>query len=315
MSEESPLKEPVRWWLAGIVLGMFALLTVLRITSWGGLDQTALFYLGLPAVVALLVVFTFRPRSAVGVSMAVLTLFLAMSGALLGEGLVCLVIAAPLLYAVVALVAMVAERIMDSGKNSRHAFLAVPLLMALGMEGIAGTTILPRAGAGTDSVLVDAAPSRVAAALAAPPAYDEPAALFLRAVPFPQPVAAEGGGLGVGDTRTVTFTPRTTLRPGDEPTPRTMVLEIAESEVDTDGGRVVFDVVEDTAFARWMDMHQAEASWTAEDGGTRLTWTIDYDRTFEPSWYFGPVQAYATDLAAGYLGDTFAAGAEAEVRR
>jgi hypothetical protein len=93
-----------------------------------------------------------------------------------------------------------------------------------------------------------------------------------------------------------------------------MELEVVESEVRADGGRVVFEVTEDAVFAKWMDMHRATATWTAAGEGTRMDWTIDYERTYEPSWYFGPIQAYTTDLAAAYLAETFATGAEADGR-
>ena len=52
---------------------------------------------------------------------------------------------------------------------------------------------------------------------------------------------------------------------------------------------------------------RAEAVWRAEGDATRLAWSIDYERTYEPSWYFGPIQSYATDLAAEYLAATFGA--------
>ncbi|MFD6953148.1 hypothetical protein A6A08_00225 [Nocardiopsis sp. TSRI0078] len=302
-----PSPSRARWLLAGLVLAAFAALLALRIHHWGGLDQTALFYVGLPATIALLVVFTVRARSVVGVAMACTTVGLALSGPLLGEGLVCLVVAAPLVYGVVALVAWVATLVLGGGDRSQHALLSVPLLFVLALEGVAGISLLPRADTGEGHAVVSASAEGVAAALAAPPEYEAPEALFLRAVPFPRPVSASGGGLEVGDTRLVRFTPRSTLRFGDEPTPRHMELRIVESEIRGDGGRVVFEVVEDTAFANWMDMRRAEAVWRAEGTGTRLTWSIDYERTYEPSWYFGPVQSYATDLAAEYLAATFGA--------
>jgi hypothetical protein len=303
-----------RWILAAIVALVFAGLIALRVTSWGGLDQTALFYVGLPATIALLIVFTARPKTGVGTAMAVTALLLAMSGPLLAEGMVCLLMAAPLIFGVVALVATVFSSIARGGPGSRHALLFVPVLFALTLEGVGGTTILPRDGQGTGERLVDAAPDRVAAALAAPPEYGAFEAPFLRAVPFPEPVRATGEGLEVGDTRVVHFTPRTTLAIGDEPTPRRMELVVVESSVGADGGRVVFDVVEDTAFSRWMDMRRAEAVWTPADGGTRLAWSIDYERTYEPSWYFGPLQAYATDLASEYLAATFGTTATEDPR-
>lgn len=294
-----------RWTLAAFLLAAFAGLLALRVNRWGGLDQTSLFYVGLPAVIALIVVFTVRARSATGVAMAVTTVGLALAAALLGEGTVCLVIAAPLLYGIAGLVAWTAKSFGAGGRGGRHALLGVPVLFALALEGVAGTTLLPRADQGEGSVLIDAEPEQVAAALAAPPPYAAPDALFLRAVPFPHPVRATGEGLGTGDVRVVDFTPRRVLRIGSEPTPRDLELEVAESESDADGGRVVFDVVRDTTFANWMDMRRAEAVWSREGDGTRLTWTIEYERTYEPSWYFGPVQSYTTDLAADYLATTF----------
>ncbi|OOC56784.1 MULTISPECIES: hypothetical protein [Nocardiopsis] len=304
-----PSSSRARWLLAGLVLAAFAALLALRIHHWGGLDQTALFYVGLPATIALLVVFTVRARSAVGIAMAGTTVGLALAGPLLGEGLVCLLVAAPLIYGVVALVAWVATLVLGGGDRSQHALLSVPLLFVLALEGVAGTSLLPRAGTGEGHTVVSAPAENVAAALAAPPEYGAPDALFLRAVPFPRPVSAVGEGLEVGDTRLVRFTPRRTLRSGAEPTPRHMELRIVESEIRGDGGRVVFEVVEDTAFANWMDMRRAEAVWRAEDAGTRLTWSIDYERTYEPSWYFGPIQSYATGLAAEYLAATFGSAA------
>lgn len=302
---DTPAPDRARWLLAGLVLAAFAALLALRIHHWGGLDQTALFYVGLPATIALLVVLTVRARSAMGVTMATTTVALALAGPLLGEGLVCLLIAAPLIYGTVALVTWVARALVEWGDRSRHALFAVPLLFALTLEGVAGSSILPRDDHGEGSVLVAATPDRVAAALAAPPEYGAPDALFLRAVPFSRPVQSTGEGLAVGDTRVVGFTPRRILQIGTEPTPRHMELEIVESQVRQDGGRVVFDVVADTTLANWMDLRQAEAVWSEEDSGTRLTWTFDYKRTYEPSWYFGPIQGYAMDRAAEYLAATF----------
>lgn len=302
-----------RWLLAGTVLLLFAVLTLLGTIGGRELGQTSVFYVGLPALIALLVVLTARPRSAVGVSAAVLTVCLTLAGPLLGEGLVCLAIAAPLLYGVVSLAAWMFATIAGRTRGSPHALVALPLLCALALEGVGGAVLLPRADQGEDTRLVAASPERVAEAVAALPEYAEPEALFLSAIPFPEPVAAEGEGLAVGDTRRVAFTPRRTLD-GAEPTPRHMELVVAESDVRADGGRVVFDVVADTAFARWMDMHRAEAVWSKEADGTRLSWRIDYDRTYEPSWYFGPIQSYAADLAAGYLADTFEAAAVRDTR-
>ncbi|WP_017610148.1 SRPBCC family protein [Nocardiopsis xinjiangensis] len=306
--EPSPGREwRARLLSAALITTLFAFLLWLRVSGFGGLDQTALFYVGLPALLAVLVVLFARPRSAVGLALAVLTLALLLAGPLLGEGVVCLVIAAPLLYGITALVAWLLVRITRGPDDrSSHVLIGLPLLIVLTVEGVGGFSLLPRDDRGEGGRTVAAEPEHVAAALAAPPEFGAPDALFLRAVPFPEPVEAVGGGSAVGETRHVTFTDRRVLRPGTEPTPRHMELEVVESHTYAYGGRIVFAVTDGTAFDRWMRMSGAEVVWERRaGGGTRIDWTVEYERTFEPSWYFGPVQSYATDLAAEYLADTF----------
>ncbi|TDQ51434.1 hypothetical protein [Actinorugispora endophytica] len=284
--------------LAGVLLALFAAMLGHKVLNAGGLEQTALFYVGLPALIALTVVFTARPRSAVGVAMAVTTVGLALAGPLLDEGVVCLVMAAPLFYLVAAAVGAVLGH-----ARGRHALVAAPVLVLLCLEGVAGTSYLPRASEGRAVRFVEDTPAEIAAALAAEPVYPAQDSWFLGLLP--QPTGAEGTGLDVGDRREVRFPARRSLGLGAEPTPRSLVLEVARGRADDSGGLVVFTVVSDTTLARWLDLREAEVAWEAVDGGTRIEWTLRYHRTFDPSWYWGPLQGHAVDQAAGYLVDTF----------
>jgi hypothetical protein len=59
-----------------------------------------------------------------------------------------------------------------------------------------------------------------------------------------------------------------------------------------------------THFLSW---RSARVEWEAIDAQTtRVTWTLQYRRDLDPAWYFGPMEHYATQLAAGYLIDTVA---------
>jgi hypothetical protein len=304
----APEARRARLLLAGIALALFAAMLVAKLLDSAGAQQTALFYVGIPAVIALTVILTARPRSAVGTALATTTVGLALAGPLLNEGIVCLVIAAPLFYGVAALVGGIVQK---ARSHRGRALAAAPLLLVLVAEGIGGFSLLPREDAGVATVVVQATPEQVAAALAAPPAYGEFEAPFLRAVPFPEPVSATGHGLGIGDERHVTFTPRRSLGINAGTTPRAMSLRVAQSQVSDGGGHVRLDVTSDTTLARWMDLHAADVTWEAAGAGrTRVTWALEYTRTFDPSWYFGPIQHYASGLAAEYLIDTFAATAE-----
>lgn len=309
-TEKRPSRE--RLALAGLLLAVFGAILFAKVLASGGLEETAMFYVGIPALIAVTVVLTARPRSAVGLTLAVTTVGLALAGPLLDEGVVCLVMAAPLIYGVAALIAWLVSLVSMSARPRKHpyqALVAAPLLAAALIEGVAGVSYLPRESAASATVMVDATPEEYAAALAAPPVYGPFDAVLLKTVPFPRPVSAAGSGLEVGDRRVVRFNDRKSLGLGAEPTPRSMTLRVTESDTDTDGGRVVFEVTADSTLSRWMELRSATVAWHRVGDRTETTWTLDWARTYDPSWYFGPLQQHTTGLAAGYLAETFAAAA------
>ncbi|GAA3190029.1 hypothetical protein [Nonomuraea roseoviolacea] len=279
--------------LAGVLVALFAALLAYRVLHAGHLEETAVFYVGIPAVIAIMVALVARPKSALGTTMAVITIGLALSGPLLGEGIVCLVFAAPLFYLVGLFVGLGIDFARKRGPGA-HLVLA-PLLVALVSEGATGATSLPR-----ENVVSATRPTGgadVAAALAVAPRFPRVESAFLR-LGFPRPLVAEGAGLQVGATRRITFTPRRSLGIGAPLEPRSMTLRVKERGP----GVVVFDVVADTTLARWLDLEEARFAWTRSD----LTVSLRYRRTFDPAWYFGPIQRYGLGEAAGYLAETFA---------
>ncbi|UQA97406.1 hypothetical protein [Streptomyces halobius] len=298
-----------RWRLIGVLAVLFAAMLLYKVLHAGHLEQTALFYVGLPAFIALAVAIGARPRSATGSALAAVTIGLALAGPLLDEGVICLVFAAPLFYLLAVAIGLIVDgtrRREREGRGGRaHAFVTLPLLAVLTMEGT-GAYELPRDNAASVTRTVDLTPARYEAALAAPPRFDTPRPVFLQ-IPFPRPQSSTGTGLSVGDHREITFSPRKSLGFGSRPTPRSMRLVITERAP----GRVVFAVERDTTYARWLDIESAEVTWKPRADGRRtdVTWTLDYRRTYDPSWYFGPVQQYAMEQAAAYLSDTFGATA------
>lgn len=293
--------------LTAILLAAFAAIFWAKGATAFGTERTAVFYVGVPAVLAIAVVLLARPRRPVGMTLAATTVGLALAGPMLEEGVVCLIMAAPLIYGVAVAIAWAVS---NKDQHPHRALATVPLLLILLVEGLGGISFAPREDSGSATAVVAASPEELVAAIAAEPEYAPYDSLLLSTVPFPVPVEATGTGVEVGDTRAIEFTPRRSLAIGAQPTARTMRLEVVESQIDDDGGRLLFDVTQDSTLARWLDLHSAEVTWHAIDGGTEVTWTLHYDRTFDPSWYFGPLQRYSTGLAADYLLDTFAVPAE-----
>lgn len=274
-----------------VVAALFAGMLAYKLLHAGHLEQTAVFYVGVPAVIALTVVLTARTRSATGTIMAVLTVGLALAGPLLGEGIVCLVFAAPLFYLVGLAIGLFADWV-GRGRKGVNA-VAVPLLVLVALEGAGDTSVIAR-----ESVAVASVPATgdVARALAATPSFRPYDSALLR-VGFPRPLSVTGTGTRVGDTRVITFTPRVSLGIGARPEPRSMTLRVSASGP----GRVVFDVAADTTWTRWVELRSAAFTW---DRGV-VTVRLAYRRTFDPSWYFGPIQQAAMTEAAAYLARTF----------
>lgn len=70
---------------------------------------------------------------------------------------------------------------------------------------------------------------------------------------------------------------------------------------------VTFTTVTDTSrVADWLTWRHSVVRWEADGNGTRVSWTVHYERELAPSWYFGPAQWGAVSLSAGYLIDSLA---------
>lgn len=272
-----------------------------RAIMGAGLDQTAALFVGLPALLAIAVATSRPARTVTGLILKVMTVALLLSGILLGETMICLVVAAPLVWLVGVAVGVpidMSRRRRARGRG-QGPLAVVGLVLLASLEGAVPGLHFPTAGAVEAVRVLDASPAQVEAALAATPRFDTPMPTLLR-IGFPRPVDARGEGLDVGDRRRVRFV-------GDDHHGRThvgdLVLEVSESAP----GRVVFTLVSDhTRVAQWLRWSRAEVEWTPMGGRTRVRWRLEYERRLAPFWYFRPVQHVTAHAAAGWLIDTVA---------
>ena len=300
-----PPDPAMTWWskqvLIAIIVGLAVTVAVYRLVADRSLDQSAVLFVGVPAIAAIVVASSRPAVTVTGLLIKVATLLMLMSGIVLGETLVCMLMASPLVFLVCALVGVpidVARRRRRQNRPHQGPYAIVALVLLASLEGAVPGLAAPAAGVAGAARDVHASPAQVEAALAAEPRFDRALPLFLRAG-FPRPVHATGSGLHLGDRRVIRFVGddhHGTTHTGD------LVLQITERSP----GRVVFTVVsDDTRVAQWLRWSRAEVTWrTAGDGGTRVRWHLDYERQLAPVWYFGPLQRYAASLAAGYLADT-----------
>ena len=285
-----------QWTLVGLIVALAVGMAAYRFLNDQRVDETAALFIGLPTVLAVALALTPRAKSATGMVMKGLTIALLLSGPLLQEGFICVLMASPLFYLVGGIVgwAIDSDRKRRAGRGQPvHSLVVVPLLL-MSLEGVTPATSFPTAATAMSARAVAATPAAVEARLAAPPRFEGTLPPFLR-IGFPRPVAAEGSGLAVGDTRTVFFGRAGTKK---------VVFVVAERAPGYARFRTVSD---DTKIGTWLTWQDAEVRWTPRpDGATDVAWTLHYARRLSPAWYFAPLESFGTAAAADYLIDSLA---------
>lgn len=251
------------------------------------LEQTSLLFIGIPTILALIVACTPKPKSAMGGVLRATTLGLLISGALLGEGFICILMASPLFYLVAIII--------GAARSSRNPTV-LPALVLFGLIPMSFEGTHPKLSFNREETLqataiVNASAAQVEQALSRSPRTDLPLPYYLRAG-FPRPVEAHGSGLRVGDLRVIHFA-------GGEGEPGDLTMKITDSTA----GHVRLVALSDRSkIAHWLDWEAADVRWQQIDAThTRVSWSLSFRRLLDPAWYFRPWERYAVRLAAGYL--------------
>jgi hypothetical protein len=292
----APRISGAQWTLIGIIIALALGMTVYRWLHAERLSETAALFIGLPTILAVALALTPRAKSATGMTMKGMTIALLMSGPVLKEGMLCVLMASPLFLLIAAVIGWAFDRNRRADDSNRpvHALVLVPLIF-MSLEGVTPTLSPPTAHTVRAERTVLASPRAVETKLASTPGFDRPLPLFLQ-MRFPAPSSAEGGGLAVGDQRHMRY------QRGDK------VKELVFEVDDRAPGYVRFRAISDTTkIGEWLTWQDAEVRWADnEDGTTRVEWTLRFDRRLSPSWYFGPLESYGAGEAAGYLIDVLA---------
>ncbi|MBO4207347.1 hypothetical protein [Micromonospora echinofusca] len=285
-----PRRTTANWVLAGLI-GLFGLV-VFTVAVRSGRADSALLFVALPVILAVALALT-PGRTAHGRVFVVTTIALLLAAVALHEGAVCVVLAAPLVYAVAHGTTALIRALRDASRP--YAVLAVPLLLLPGLEGSGvGPRLAPEQT--VEAVRVVALPvDRVTERLAAGPRPVPVRSVPLRLLGAPTPGQVSGDGLAVGD-RWMFGYHGSTHGPGGH-----LLAEVESVRP----GQVTFRFVEDTSItARWFTWRHADLRWQAVDAGhTEVRIRVDYRRGLDPSWYFGPVQHLLLSEGVGHLLD------------
>ncbi len=281
---------PYVWLCLAVGIGS----VLFRVLVLGEKEQSALMFIGLPTALAMLIAFLPRASSATGTITKGITLFLLILGILMIEGFICILMAAPLFYAVGFIVGMFVDRSRARREvERRFRVVVLPLLVLMSLEGIADFLSFPRDEAITVSREVALPAAAARDLLAKGPAFalsELPAFLKLG---FPAPHRIEGTGLETGDTWLIHFA-------GGEGKPGDLRAEVVESGP----SHIRVACVADTShIAHWLDWKEAEWSIEATRNGSRVTLTMRYKRLLDPAWYFKPIERYGVRKAGEYFLD------------
>jgi hypothetical protein len=274
-------------------------------TVSAGLQQTAALFIGVPALLAIVVVFAVTPRTATGVACKAVTVGLLISLLFLGEGVLCVLMSAPLFYLVAVAIGTSIDRARDRANNELSVRAAAPVvvIIAMSLEGVHSATSLNRDESVTVTRVVAAPADIVARALFERPRFERVLPRLLQAG-FPRPISTWQTHTGLGSQLIIAFRGGEMRLDGLEPRTGDLTLECVESKP----GLARWDAKgDDSHMTHYLAWRGATVRWTAVSAiETRVEWTLHYRRSLDPAWYFGPMERFAVRLAASYLIDSVA---------
>ena len=274
--------------LAEIVISLTVGVFLYRWLVENNLEQTSALFIGLPALLALFFSLIPMPKSIIGMTVQGTAVFLSISGIFLGEGFICILMAAPLFFGAAIIVGWLAQKDEKSYKNRLSALF---IFLPFALEGVHPLFTFPR----HEKVIVKKSAfissSDIEQNLAHRLEFKHKLPLFLQ-MGFPLPSRARGEGLAIGSQRCVHFS-------GGEGQPGDLCFRIKER----DTNKIVFErIKDDSPIVHWLTWKKSVVQWKKSNNNKmEITWTITYDRELDPAWYFAPFERYAVRLAGEYL--------------
>lgn len=251
-----------------------ALVATALAAAIGRLD-TALFFVGVPALLALVVGLA-PVRDSSGQLFQAVTVALLLVSAFLHEGALCVLLVSPLVYGV----AFAIHALVRAARRRRTRWSLAGVVVVLALEGaVPGWRVSPVHDVTADRVVASDCRD-FADALDRGPAIDaeDDRGWLLRLAQYPTPTAADGDGLAVGDTWHLAM-------------PAGGIDTVVRARETSDlEGHLVFDVTADDArTTRWVTLREGTLTWEQTDEGCLAQMEVVYERDLDPAFWFGPV--------------------------
>ncbi len=283
---------------------MAILSITVRILIEYNFHTTSLLYVGIPFVTAIILILIRSPQESTNFKQRyknrIIDAFIIMLGSsiLLFEGFVCVVMFMPIYLIVIMIMFIVnlrRERAKIQNKNNLAVHILPIIIILSAFEGVSPQLSFDRYEHVSASKVVNASIADIKNNLTLPMNLQTSRPWFLNL--FPMPYDIKAGTLSPGDVHEIHFKYYrwffTNLHKGR------MLLEISEVE----NNRIKTTFLDDTSYiANYVKLNGTEINMSPiDDGHTKITLTISFERKLDPYWYFAPVERYAIKKTAEFL--------------
>ena len=252
----------------------------------GGLSQTYATFIGLPLLIGSLTAYMTRPSEGLGMTVKITTIILCVVCPFLGEGAICILMAAPIFYAVAILGYYVVSgiaKLVTGGKRGPFTVVAlIPLFAGAithGSDGIRNPAVLTV----TSDIRIAAPPEVVWDRLMNADLVSRDFPTFLR-LGFPLPTRLERGPDGL--TRLV-------FQPGPQKWTGSNEM-LGRQIIDPTRKTLTFRIEDDgTMLSNWIRFEWVRFDVRPKAGGSSLVMTTRFHQTLQPGIYFNPLESFA----------------------
>lgn len=268
-----------------------------QVLSSRGLQGTALFYIGLPLLLAYVFKSSDQSPTVTGRLLKGISVVLLLSAPILQEGFICIVMAAPLFYIVGGIIGL----IIDHYRKKKHSKLqAAPLLLLIGLMSLEGThpaLTFDRQHTVRVHKVIAANSDAVQQQLNQPLQFGNDIPTFLKIFPFP--TVKQQGGTALGQQTTLHFVYYKHFY--FSPSIGNLTYQVTDKGENFIESTVTSD---DSYVNTYLNWQSSKVSWQAiDENHTKVVWEISYERKLDPAWYFGTLEYFTTSLMANTLID------------
>ena len=280
------------------LLWMIALSAIIiRQLMFHNLDSSALLYVGVPFLVANLLLW-FKPVE-IGTSwgqvyashMLSALIIMLCTSVVLFEGFICVLFFMPIYVVIVSVVFFIgwlSDKQRQKKKNNKIYSNILPLLIVVSsLEGIRPEVSYKRHNEVSTTQIINSGIDEIKQKLSSPIAIDNNENWLLSV--FPMPYKIEAGSLNEGDIHEIYFRyNRWFITNTHHGSMSLKLIKVEDQYIET-------EFVSNTSYiSNYLNLKGTQINFRPiSDSKTEIRLTVKYDRLLDPAWYFDPLQEYA----------------------